>query len=572
MIRRSIHWIAACAALAACLPGPSGGRGQSNQPSQWEIEDLPRKGGRALRPSINLNEANGKFPGALLYQNGDAVSLLHRFPSAGRYLFTLRGASNNRSRAGITVFVDSVASGTTYFPGPEPTAERVLVDINHPGPAKVELVVTTDIGESDTLLDSLAIERQGDLLAPPAPPREGAVRSKKYRNLFIERGYETAAVKAKLDGAFGQLFHGDLQSEAVYFEDGKNANGPLAYIADIGNDDVRSEGMSYGMMICLQLGKRREFDALWNWAQTHMYHRDPAHPARGYFSWSLTRKGVAKDEMPAPDGEEYFAMALYFADARWGSGTGIRDYRGLADRLLDDMKNRADVRGPVKGGRVTTVSSLFNPKTRQIRFSPDNVSAQAELDFTDPSYHLPAFYELFAVWGPPADAAFWKDAATESRQFFVKAAHPLTGLCSDYANFDGSPKARREDPQSVQFRYDAWRTVMNWSVDQAWWAVDTRSSDLSDRLQAFFESQGIARYGNRFTRDGQQTGDDHSAGLVAMNAVGSLTATHPRAWRFVDELWSLPVPRGKWRYYDGMLYLLGFLHVSGTFRAYEPTN
>jgi len=26
--------------------------------------------------------------------------------------------------------------------------------------------------------------------------------------------------------------------------------------------------MSYGMMIAVQLDKRREFDALWNWANT----------------------------------------------------------------------------------------------------------------------------------------------------------------------------------------------------------------------------------------------------------------------------------------------------------------
>ena len=27
--------------------------------------------------------------------------------------------------------------------------------------------------------------------------------------------------------------------------------------------------------------------------------------------------------------------------------------------------------------------------------------------FTDPSYHLPAFYELWARWGPKEDRDFW---------------------------------------------------------------------------------------------------------------------------------------------------------------------
>ena len=111
---------------------------------------------------------------------------------------------------------------------------------------------------------------------------------------------------------------------------------------------------------------------------------------------------------------------------------------------------------------------------------------------------------------------------------------------------------------------------MNWSVDWAWWGKDDRERQLSDRLQAFFESKGLAVYGNQFTLGGNQLGDDHSAGLVAMNAVASLAATQPRAQQFVDALWATPVPSGQARYYDGLLYLLGLLHCSGEFRTWTP--
>ena len=80
----------------------------------------------------------------------------------------------------------------------------------------------------------------------------------------------------------------------------------------------------------------------------------------------------------------------------------------------------------------------------------------------------------------------------------------------------------------------------------------------------------MADYGNRFTLDGTQLGKDHSTGLVAMNAVASLAATEPRARQFVDALWNLPVPSGRYRYYDGMLYLLAMLHCSGEFRIWPP--
>ena len=37
---------------------------------------------------------------------------------------------------------------------------------------------------------------------------------------------------------------------------------------------------------------------------------------------------------------------------------------------------------------------------------------------------------------------------------------------------------------------------------------------------------------------------------------------------FVQRLWEAPVPSGRWRYYDGLLYQLALLQVSGRFRVY----
>lgn len=37
---------------------------------------------------------------------------------------------------------------------------------------------------------------------------------------------------------------------------------------------------------------------------------------------------------------------------------------------------------------------------------------------------------------------------------------------------------------------------------------------------------------------------------------------------FVLALWNTQILSGKWRYYDGLLYILGMLHVSGNFKIY----
>jgi len=394
----------------------------------------------------------------------------------------------------------------------------------------------------------------------------GAVATGHYRNLFVETGHSQNEIQEKVNSAFQQLFHGDPATQAVYFPAGTNANGPLAYIFDTADRDVRSEGMSYGMMIAVQLDKQAEFDALWNWAKTFMQHTVTNHPAGDYFSWSLKTNGVANDEMPAPDGEEYFVTALFFASARWGDGAGIYNYQAEANRLLSAMKNRATLTGPTGQG-TETCTALFSP-IKMVRFTPD----AANCEHTDPSYQLPAFYEVWSRCAVPADRAYWSAAAAASRDFFPQAADPGTGLCPEYANFDGTPWAAPWKPESVDFRFDAWRVAMNWAVDWSWWQKDAREINLSDRLQAFFESKDILNYGNQFKLSGAQLSADHSTGLVAMNAVASLAVTNARAGKFVGELWNAPVPAGQYRYYDGMLYLLGLLHCSGEFRVWLPVS
>jgi oligosaccharide reducing-end xylanase len=269
--------------------------------------------------------------------------------------------------------------------------------------------------------------------------------------------------------------------------------------------------------------------------------------------------------MPAPDGEEYFATALYFAAHRWGNRDRLYNYRAEADQLLKYMRHRQQITGPTVKGEMKA-GNLFHPELKLVRFTPD----VANWNHTDPSYHLPAFYELWAQWGPAEDRQFWREAATASRDYVQLAANPQTALTPEYANFDGTPWLAPWNPRSADHHADAWRTAMNWSVDWSWWAKDPREQLRSNRLQAFFASQGIDTYGNHYSLDGQPLSDSRSTGHVAMNAVASLAATDPRSGEFVEALWNAPVPRGQWRYYDGMLYMMALLHCGGEFRVWTP--
>jgi len=391
-----------------------------------------------------------------------------------------------------------------------------------------------------------------DNLPPLQPPTKGAFESGTYRNLFAEWGKSEKEIQAKIDKTWEQLFYGSDDSERVYYPVGDD----MAYMLDTGNDDIRSEGMSYGMMIAVQLDKKEEFDRLWTWAKTYMYHADGVY--QGYFSWHNNPDGTAIDDNPASDGEEWFVMALFFAANRWGNGEGIYNYQAEANTILHTTLHTDD-------RNSVMATNMFDPETKMVVFVP---KLGRDSSFTDPSYHLPHYYELWARWAD-ADNDFWTEAAQVSRDFWHTTAHPKTGLMPNYAEFTGEP--RPSGDYGEFFSADSWRNAMNVAVDYAWFAADDWQIEQSNRLLEFFHAQGMGSYSDKFPIDGSEALTPyHSEGLVAMNAVAALAATTPKAWSFVEELWNTPIPSGKYRYYNGLLYLMAFMHLGGQFQIISP--
>ena len=168
---------------------------------------------------------------------------------------------------------------------------------------------------------------------PASADTKGAYATGKYRNLFAELGKSPSAIQRKVHGVFQQLFHGDPASQAIYYEAGSNSNGPLAYLTDIKHRDLRSEGLSYGMIIAVQLDKKAEFDAIWNWSKTYLYVTETNHPSYGFFAWQARTNGVRMSQFAAPDGEEYYVMALvHFAILSFRGGALYNYHHHYADK------------------------------------------------------------------------------------------------------------------------------------------------------------------------------------------------------------------------------------------------
>lgn len=385
---------------------------------------------------------------------------------------------------------------------------------------------------------------------PTPVPVKGAFETGVYPNLFKDYlGKSDEEIQAKIDDAFDQLFYGHDEIERVYYPVGSS----MAYISDIANADVRSEGMSYGMMIAVQMNKKEEFDRLWKWTKTYMYQKDGGY--KGYFAWHCKTDGAQLAANPASDGEVWFITALFFADGRWGSGEGIYNYRAEANSILHTALHDDD--------RGDLATNLFDSETKQVVFVPQ---LGKNSQFTDPSYHMPHYYELWARWADK-DNDFWADAVIASRDYLPKSVHPETGLAPNYSEFDGSPV---NDPYNGNFRYDAFRVGANVGMDYVWFAPSAWHREQSNRLLSFFASQGMDDYKAEYYLTGEPQIGHRSSGLMATNAVAALAADREIGEPFVQALWDASVPTGQYRYYDGLLMMLGLLQVSGNFRIYEP--
>jgi oligosaccharide reducing-end xylanase len=384
-----------------------------------------------------------------------------------------------------------------------------------------------------------------------------------YRNLFKEVGYSKEAIDKKVEKAYFDVFEGPNK---VYFQEGDS----LGYVSDIKNNDARTEGMSYGMMVAVQLNKKEVFDRIWRWSLKYLQHQSG--PREAYFAWSINTKTKKRNsEGSASDGELYYITSLLFASNKWGNNTGIH-YYNEARRILDAMW---------KKDGTGNIYNLINTEHKQITFVPEGDM----YNWTDPSYHLPAFYEIWAQYAKDGHEQFYKECATVSRTFLHKACHPVTGLNSDYTNFDGTPHPTNWMPGG--FRYDSWRVPMNIAMDYVWFGKDKQWQEAyAKKFQNFLRSKGMDTYDDQFNLDGTkpefilQAGPvkklRHSIGLVATAGTTSLINDDKNNVDFIHAVWNAklePYEDGYFDpYYDGLMYVFSLMHLSGKYQIIQPAK
>ena len=371
-----------------------------------------------------------------------------------------------------------------------------------------------------------------------------------YTNYLNKFGISDEQGRERCNEIFDTIFYGN-DSERFY----QSVNDDMGYIEDTGNHDVRTEGMSYGMMMCVQMDRQEEFNRLWKWAKTHMFLYEG--PNKGYFAWSCRTDGIKNAMGAAPDGEEFFVMALIFAGNRWGNGSGIYDYHKEARAILHTMIN--------KGYDGSEGRAMFDRETGYIKFV-------TEVEFTDPSYHLPHFYELYTQVADAADAEFCRRAAAASREFWKKACHPVTGLNSEYADYSGNPQKTNYniyDGRHDWFFSDAYRTILNIAVDTEWFGRSDWAVKEAERYLSFFERpENRDDWDHIFEVDGTkiETPALHPVAIIATSAAAHVMIDNDDSRKWVKRFIDTPLRLGNRRYYDNCLYFFSYMILSGNYR------
>ena len=365
-----------------------------------------------------------------------------------------------------------------------------------------------------------------------------------YPHYFARIGVSDEEILAKVEAAFRTIF---FDPEDKFYHE---IDDDSACMEDTGNHDARTEGMSYGMMMAVQMNRQDIFDKLWTFSDRYMRQRSGKY--EGYFAWSVQLDGRHNAEGPAPDGEEYFAMALFLASARWGDGEGLYNYGEQARTILRHCVHQHEM---VSGG-----DPMWDPNNHHIRFVPEAL-------YTDPSYHLPHFYEVFAQRADPCDRAFWQEAARVSRAFIASSAHPVTGLSAEYTEYDGTTRLMFRKP--FAYYSDAYRVAMNIALDTLWNGRNDATSQVVTRLQDFFAPIAQDEF-RAYHLDGVPFDEPamHPVAITSVLGAASIASDSVHADEWLRRFWNEPLRKGPRRYFDNCLYFFCLLMLSGIYKIY----
>lgn len=356
-------------------------------------------------------------------------------------------------------------------------------------------------------------------------------------------GKTSGDIVSKLNTLWDHYFASSDNNKRLYYDNSEGS----AYIFNPNDNDVRSMGQSWGMMICVQTDHQNQFDKLWKFAKQYMLHTSGTY--EGLFRFNVQANGTSIEYIPEPGADVYFAAALLFASHRWGD-TGTYNYNNEAQYILSHMFSGGD-------------------------FNADNyiVYAPGVNTLTLPANDVPALLEVFAQYSN-TNKTRWEEAASVARSHLYKSSHSSSGLFVDYNDFDGLPSSSGYVPYDARGKYyqEARRCAMNIGMDYLLYGKDkTNQETMAKRLIDFFESDGYTH--SIFNWDGTGSSGSYTEGQAGANAVACYALMSDSAYTTqittnMQNAWDVAPMTGMYRYYDGLVHYMSMLLLCDSFKIW----
>ncbi|HEU4577627.1 MAG TPA: glycosyl hydrolase family 8 [Polyangiaceae bacterium] len=268
------------------------------------------------------------------------------------------------------------------------------------------------------------------------------------------------------------------------------------------NNDTRSEGVGYGMVIAAYFGDQPTFDGLWDYYQRAS--------SNGLMNWrrdGCAAGGGGGDTGSAADADIDAAFGLIVANKQWGGYDS--DITGIVGQIR---------------------SRLFLPACQGILLAGSQFAACGCIN---PSYIPPGYYRAF---GTVDQAQFWTTARDNSYTYFAAVSDNNTGLVPAWSQSNGSLQlACNGTPQvsgggqTNEFQADAARTPWRVAMDYQW-TGDARAKQFLTDIGNFAARQRIVQIVTRYSLAGAALeGGGDATGFRSTYTIGgfasAMTAT-----------------------------------------------
>ncbi len=241
------------------------------------------------------------------------------------------------------------------------------------------------------------------------------------------------------------------------------------------DNDTRSEGIGYGMVIAAYMGDQQTFDGLWGY-----YQRTSTNGLMNWKRFGCDGTGGGGDNGSAADADIDAALALIVADRQFPGGPYAQD----ATEILGAIR-----------------AQLFDGGCQGVLLPGNQFGG---CDCINPSYIPPGYY---AAYGNLEQQAFWSQARDASYTYFDAASNAQTGLVPAWSQVNGNLQIGC-GPQVAggggtnEYQADAARTPWRVATDYQWTA-DPRAQSFLQSIGAFASSQQMMRIRDRYTLAGQ---------------------------------------------------------------------